>query len=149
MFRGTMLKKTPAAGVTLALSLDELDKTIHCPETVDEESWKHLCVVRRKKIESEEKIMALDDEIYETDQSVCERGAIAVRLAKELEESIANVEAWRKDKNYKLNNTEILVAITQGQLEVDPKRMSPLLPGATLITESMITKLNQDIQVSI
>ena len=26
--------------------------------------------------------------------------------------------------------------------------MSPYLPGAALITESMITKLNQDIQVS-
>ena len=29
MFRGTMLKKTPAAGVTMAMSLDELDKPNH------------------------------------------------------------------------------------------------------------------------
>ena len=85
MFRGTMLKKTPSAGATMALSLDELDKSSHCPENVDEDSWKKLCEVRRKKIESEEKIQALDNEIYETDQSVCERGALSVQVAKDLE----------------------------------------------------------------
>ena len=69
----------------MALSLDELDKSSHCPENVDEDSWKKLCEVRRKKIESEEKIQALDNEIYETDQSVCERGALSVQVAKDLE----------------------------------------------------------------
>ena len=67
---------------------------------------------------------------------------------KDLEDAIAHLETWRKDKNYKLNNTEILLAVTHGQYEVEPQKMSPYLPGAALITESMITKLNQDIQVS-
>ena len=65
--------------------LDELDKNTHCPENVDEDSWKKLCEVRRKKIQSEEKIQALDNEIYETDQSVCERGALSIQVAKDLE----------------------------------------------------------------
>ena len=147
MFRGTMMKKTQAAGVTMALSLDELDRPTHCPENVDEESWRKLCEIRRKKIQSEEKIHTLDNEIYETDQSVCERAANASRLALGVEQAIANLETWRKDRNYKLNNTEILLAVTQGQLEVTPQKMSPYLPGATLISESMITTLNQDIQV--
>ena len=68
---------------------------------------------------------------------------------KDLEDAIAHLETWRKDKNYKLNNTEILLAVTHGQYEVEPQKMSPYLPGAALITESMITKLNQDIQVSL
>ena len=59
-----------------------MDKNTHCPENVDEDSWKKLCEVRRKKIQSEEKIQALDNEIYETDQSVCERGALSVQVAK-------------------------------------------------------------------
>ena len=146
MFRGTMLKKTPAAGVTMALSLDELDKSAHCPENVDEDSWKKLCDLRRKKIKGEEKILALDNEIYETDQSVCERSALAVQIAQDLENAISNLDNWRKDKNYKLNNTELLLAVPQGQLEVVPQTMTPLMPGAVLITESMITKLNLDIQ---
>jgi hypothetical protein len=35
----------------------------------------------------------------------------------------------------------------QGQLEVEPQKMSPNLQGATLITESVIVKLNQEIEV--
>ena len=147
MFRGTMLKKTPAAGVTMALSLDELDKPNYCPENVDLDSWKKLCELRRKKISSEEKIQILDNEIYETDQSVCERNALFNLFSKELEDTVSNLETWRKDKNYKLNNTELLLAVTQGQLEVETQKMTPYLPGAVLITESTITKLNQDIQV--
>ena len=146
MFRGTMMKKTQAAGVTMALSLDELDRPTHCPENIEEDSWKHLCELRRKKIQSEEKIHTLDNEIYETDQSVCERATNAKRLEHAVEQAIANLETWRKDKNYKLNNTEILLAVTKGQLEVETQKMSPYLPGATLISESMITSLNQDIQ---
>ena len=57
MFRGTMLKKTPAAGVTMAMSLDELDKGNHCPENVDEDSWNHLCELRRKKVDFRSKLL--------------------------------------------------------------------------------------------
>jgi len=68
MFRGTMLKKTPAANVAMAMSLEELDRLNYCPENVDEESWKHLCKIRRDKIASEERIQALETDIAETDQ---------------------------------------------------------------------------------
>jgi hypothetical protein len=68
MFRGTMLKKSPAANVAMAMSLEELDRVAYCPENVDEESWKHLCKIRRDKIQSEERIQALEADIAETDQ---------------------------------------------------------------------------------
>jgi len=47
-----------------------------------------------------------------------------------------------------LNNTEIVLALEQGQLEVKPQDMAPNLQGATLITESVIVKLNQEIEVN-
>ena len=68
MFRGTMMKKTPAANVAIAMSLEELDRPTYCPENVDEDSWKHLCKIRRDKIASEERIQALEADIAETDQ---------------------------------------------------------------------------------
>ena len=71
-------------------------------------------------------------------------------MASELEQAIADLDFFRKDRNYKMNNTEILFAITQGQLEIMPKKVwptSPYIGGASLITESMISKLNQEIQV--
>jgi hypothetical protein len=70
MFRGTMLKKTPAANVAMAMSLEELDRHTYCPENVDDESWKHLCKIRREKIQSEERIQALEGDIAETDQVI-------------------------------------------------------------------------------
>ncbi len=93
-----MLKKTPAAGVAMAMSLDELDKPAHCPENIDEESWKHLCEIRRKKIESEEKIRALDADIYETDLTVYEREKMSNDCAKDLVDAIEGLESWRKDR---------------------------------------------------
>ena len=45
-----------------------------------------------------------------------------------------------------LNNAELVLAVTRGQLEVTPDIMTPNLGGAILITESTISRLNQDIQ---
>jgi hypothetical protein len=55
--------------------------------------------------------------------------------------NLRGLRGYLKHKNRAL-------AVTHGQYEVEPQKMSPYLPGAALITESMITKLNQDIQVS-
>ena len=63
-----MQKKTPSAGITMAMSLEELDRPTHCPENVDEESWAHLIKIRRSKIDSEKSIAALSADITETTQ---------------------------------------------------------------------------------
>ena len=77
MFRGTMKKKTPSVGVAMAMSLEELDRPIHCPENVDEESWLHLVKIRRTKIDSEKIIAALDGDISETAQ-VCTTQGLSI-----------------------------------------------------------------------
>ena len=71
MFMGSpapkMTKTAPVAVAALALSLQELDRDSHCPEGVDLDSWKHLCLLRRKKITSEEEISQLVAELAETE----------------------------------------------------------------------------------
>ena len=62
-----MAKSAPVAVAALALSLQELDRDYHCPEGVAPDSWKHLCVLRRKKITSEEAISKLVAELAETE----------------------------------------------------------------------------------
>ena len=147
MFRGTMKKKSPSAGIAIAMSLDELDRPTHCPENVDEESWQHLCKIRRIKIDSEKAIADLDADIAETAEAVGERESSAHELEQALEDATNELEDWRKERNYRLNNAELVLAITQGQLEVSPELLQPNLEGAILITESVISKLNLDIQV--
>ena len=46
-------------------------------------------------------------------QAVREREATANDLAEALNDSIVGLDTWRKDKNYRLNNTEIVLAIDQ------------------------------------
>jgi len=53
-----------------AFSLDELDRPENCPESVDLESWKLTCALRRKKIASEECIKAAAADLLETEEVI-------------------------------------------------------------------------------
>ena len=54
------------------------------------------------------------------------------------------LESWRKEKNYQINNVQILLAVTRGQIEMEISDQEPNLKQAVLLTESVITKLNND-----
>ena len=72
MFRGTMKVKAERSaggggagggGSAVPLTLEELDRPSHCPESVDEDSWLHLVKIRRTKIDSEKAIARLETDI--------------------------------------------------------------------------------------
>ncbi len=71
MFKVTTLTNSaptsPKASVQV-MTIDELDKLSHCPEMVDEDSWKILCRLRREKIASERRIATLATELAETEE---------------------------------------------------------------------------------
>lgn len=58
----------PLTSGVQALSLDELDRPNHCPESVNLDSWRTLCQLRRKKIASEERIAGLVAHLAETEE---------------------------------------------------------------------------------
>lgn len=76
-----------------------------------------------------------------------ERETIAERAGTAVVNSRAQLEAWRKEKNYQINNVQILLAVTRGQIEIEISDQEPTLNRAVLLTESVITKLNNDIGV--
>jgi len=47
------------------------------------------------------------------EQAVHERETAANDFADALNDAIVSLDSWRKDKNYRLNNTEIVLAIDQ------------------------------------
>lgn len=65
-----MVKTAPVAMAAQALSLQELDRDIHCPEGVELDAWKRLCQLRRKKISSEEEIASIVSELAETEDVI-------------------------------------------------------------------------------
>lgn len=77
-----------------------------------------------------------------------ERELGALRTEQSLRETLATFDLWQKDKIYRLNDPEVVLTVDRGQLEVEPSLMKPELSGAVLISESMVTKLNQEILVS-
>ncbi len=56
-----------------------------------------------------------------------ERETTANDLAEALHEAIVGLDMWRKDKNYRLNNTEIVLAIDQVSLIFQILEKSPNL----------------------
>jgi hypothetical protein len=58
----------PTAHVKEAVSLDELDRPENCPESVDMDSWKLTCALRRKKITSEDAIKDAAADLHETEE---------------------------------------------------------------------------------
>jgi len=49
-------------------TLEELDRTSNCPESVDLDSWRLTCSLRRRKIDSKESIVAAAAELAETEE---------------------------------------------------------------------------------
>ena len=86
---------------------------------------------------------------FEFAQTVSERDAIAERSRTAVAQSRDYLESWRKEKNYETNNVLILLAVTRGQIETEVSDQEPNLKQAVLLTESVITKLNNDIGVRV
>ncbi len=71
MFLGTALTKPTAQASSLPqnfVSLDDLDKPSCCPENVDLDSWRALCILRRRKIDSERQIANVVADLAETEE---------------------------------------------------------------------------------
>ena len=80
-------------------------------------------------------------------QAVDDREETAAKTASGLIEAQEQLVAWKKEKNRLINNVEMVVTVTRGQLEVPVSETSPEVPGAVLLTESVIAKLNHEIEV--
>lgn len=64
-----------------------------------------------------------------------------------LQKAESDFDEWRTRRNYRLNNIDVLLSLPQGQAEILPEEETPYVDGATLVCESMICKLNNEIEV--
>ena len=54
---------------------------------------------------------------------------------------------WRRKKNLQVNNVQMVLTVPRGQLEVPVDETNPRVEEAVLLTEGVIAKLNQEIEV--
>ncbi|XP_059089749.1 cilia- and flagella-associated protein 43-like [Tigriopus californicus] len=137
----------PTSGVQ-ALSLDELDRSNHCPESVNLDSWRTLCQLRRKKIASEERIAGLVAHLAETEEFVQESNrSLEQETQRRLELQRLHTD-WRKKRNREVNDTELVLSIPRGQVEMELNDFDPFLGDAILLTENVVKKANAEIDRS-
>ncbi|XP_071744297.1 cilia- and flagella-associated protein 43 isoform X2 [Lepeophtheirus salmonis] len=148
MFRGTVIKKTTNTKTSgaLALSLDELDRLSNCPDSVDQESWKILCLLRRKRINLESQILYIETLIYETEAVVQNREEAAKVNEAIAEDAINTVEEWRRQRDYELINSPILIDLPLGQIKANIDPLEPINPNVILISEDLIDKLKFELK---
>ena len=72
---------------------------------------------------------------------------MAERCSDSLEAATKYFNDWLSQKNLFLNNVDLLLTICKGQTEIDSKDTEPYNEEAVLLTERVLTEVNQEIEV--
>lgn len=145
MFMGTLTIKGPKTSTAIGMSLEEMDRPVHCPENIDRSSWNIMCKLRREKIEMEDSLRSLAKEVAEAEIIVEQRGETHAAVEKRINEMKKNLEDFHQTKTELISNRQIQLMLKRGQVEVDMDVMEPTAEDCMIITDSVIDKLNDDI----
>ncbi len=75
-----------------------------------------------------------------------DREDTAAKTSEGLSDAQEHLSAWKRERNRRVNNVELVLTVARGQLEVEAGDTEPEVPGAVLLTESVVRKLNQEIE---
>ena len=145
MFMGTLTIKGPKQSTAIGMSLEEMDRPVHCPENIYRSSWTVMCNLRREKIAMEDSLRSLAKEVAEAEIIVEQRGETHTTVEKRITEMKKNLEDFHQSKTELINNRQIQLMLKRGQVEVDMDVMEPTAKDCVIITDSVIDKLNDDI----
>ena len=145
MFMGTLTIKGPKTSTAIGMSLEEMDRPVHCPENIDRSSWTVMCRLRREKIAMEDALRALAKEVAEAEIIVDQRREKHAVVEKKITEMKRNLEEFHISKTELINNRQIQLMLKRGQAEVELGVMEPTAKDCMIITDSVIDKLNDDI----
>ncbi|NWR53674.1 CFA43 protein, partial [Regulus satrapa] len=125
----------------LMKAMDELDSPEHMPSGLDQSVWKHFCLARRHKMESEElvkwKALAL------AEMRACHQRRVDEneKITSELEDTFQEL-TWLKEEKMKLQqNLTVQFLLKQGQVELESTQI-PDYSDAVLIDRSVVEELN-------
>ena len=145
MFMGTLTIKGPKTSTAIGMSLEEMDRPVHCPENIDRASWTTMCKLRRDKISMEESLRSLSKEVSEAEIIVDQRKETNAAVESKIISFKKHQEVFLQSKAELINNRQIQLMLKRGQVEVDLDIMEPVSRECLIITDSVIEKLNEDI----
>ena len=145
MFMGTLTIKGPKTSTAIGMSLEEMDRPVHCPENIDRASWNTMCKLRRDKIAMEDALRSLSKEVAEAEIIVDQRKETNTAVESKIIELKKHQEEFLQSKTELINNRQIQLMLKRGQVEVELDIMEPVAKECMIITDSVIDKLNDDI----
>ena len=145
MFMGTLTIKGPKTSTAIGMSLEEMDRPVHCPENIDRASWNTMCKLRRDKIAMEDALRSLSKEVAEAEIIVDQRKETNTAVESKIIELKKHQEEFLQSKTELINNRQIQLMLKRGQVEVELDIMEPVSRDCLIITDSVIEKLNDDI----
>ncbi|NXM67859.1 CFA43 protein, partial [Serilophus lunatus] len=125
----------------LMKAMDELDSPEHMPNGLDLSMWKHFCLARRNKMESEELVKWKARTLAEM-QAFLQRRMDENEKMKSQIENIFKELIWLQEEKMKLQqNVFVQFLLKQGQVELDSTEI-PEYTDAVLIKKSVVEELN-------
>ncbi|XP_072787334.1 cilia- and flagella-associated protein 43 isoform X5 [Taeniopygia guttata] len=125
----------------LMKAMDELDSPEHMPSGLDQSLWKHFCLARRNKMESEELVKWKALALAEMQACLQRRTDENDKMKSELESTFQEL-IWLKEEKMKLQqNLTVQFLLKQGQVELGSTQI-PEYSDAILIDRRVVEELN-------
>ncbi|XP_024916858.1 cilia- and flagella-associated protein 43 isoform X2 [Cynoglossus semilaevis] len=127
-------------------AMEELDAAENAPEGLNLSIWERFCLVRRTKIESEQKVRERALTFAEMQAFLQKRRDEHRAVEQEMKTLSDDLESLHREKNRFLMDTMVQVVVKQGQVST---LRSDDYTDAVLLHRSAVGELNRTIRVSV
>ncbi|KAM9345139.1 cilia- and flagella-associated protein 43 [Symphorus nematophorus] len=138
--------QAPDAISKMLKALDELDAPENMPEGLKPAVWERFCSVRRRKVESEQKVKDKALTLAEMQAFLQRRREEEEAARQEIKNLSDKLESLQKEKKRFLTDTMVQVLLQQGQVEVPITDLTAEYTDAVLVHRSVVEDLNRTIR---
>ncbi|ROL49549.1 Cilia- and flagella-associated protein 43 [Anabarilius grahami] len=144
---GALLGTAPSDGLSLMMkAMDELDPPENMPEGLDPVVWDRLCLARRAKVESEQKVKLKALTLAEMQAFLQRRTDEDEKAQLEIKNLIDELNGLCEEKMRFRLDSMVQIVLQQGQVEVEAGEFIADFTGALLIHRGVIEDLNSSIR---
>ncbi|XP_059215696.1 cilia- and flagella-associated protein 43 isoform X2 [Centropristis striata] len=127
-------------------AMEELDAPENIPEGVNPSIWERFCLVRRTKVESEQKVKLKALTLAEMNAFLHKRKDEENAAQREIKNLSDGLESLHKEKNIFLTDIMVQVLLKQGQVEVSTTDLTTDYTDSVLHQRSVVEDLNREIR---
>ncbi|XP_071336498.1 cilia- and flagella-associated protein 43 isoform X2 [Trachinotus anak] len=128
-------------------AMEELDAPENIPEGLNPSIWERFCLVRRTKVESEQKVKVKALTLAEMQAFLQKRRDEDKAVQQEIKNLSDELESLHKQKNHFLTDIMVQVLLKQGQVEISTTDLTADYTDSVLLHRSVVEDLNRTIRM--